>query len=49
MTESKGKIGCGCEATISENDPRAEIWLYVFEEDYVHVEKPFWELEKEAK
>jgi len=30
MTESKGKIGCGCEATISENDPRAEIWLYVF-------------------
>jgi len=23
-------IGCGCEATITEKDPRAEIWLYVF-------------------
>jgi len=21
---------CGCEATISEKDPRAEIWFYVF-------------------
>ena len=21
---------CGCEATITESDPRAEIWLYVF-------------------
>jgi hypothetical protein len=23
-------MGCGCEATISEDDPRAEIWLYIF-------------------
>jgi hypothetical protein len=23
-------MGCGCEATISESDPRAEIWKYVF-------------------
>jgi hypothetical protein len=23
-------LGCGCKATISEKDPRAEIWLYVF-------------------
>lgn len=25
-------MGCGCKATISESDPRAEIWLYVFGE-----------------
>jgi hypothetical protein len=24
------KIGCGCEATISKDDPRAEIWMHVF-------------------
>ncbi len=23
-------MACGCEATINKNDPRAEIWLYVF-------------------
>jgi hypothetical protein len=28
--EALRKMGCGCEATITKDDPRAEIWMYVF-------------------
>jgi len=30
MSEKSNRKPCGCEATVNEDDPRAEIWMKVF-------------------